>query len=38
MKKLKLAFTLFVTLFAVGLSFAQDWSNTARFKDDNAKV
>jgi len=38
MKNLKLAFTLFVTLFAVGLTFAQDWSNTARFKDDNAKV
>ena len=38
MKKLKLAFTLFVTMFAVGLTFAQDWSNTARFKDDNTKV
>jgi lysophospholipase L1-like esterase len=38
MKKMKLVFTLFVTLFAVSLSFAQDWSNTARFKDANAKV
>ena len=38
MKKLKLAFTLFAALFTISLSFAQDWSNTARFKDDNTKV
>jgi len=38
MKKLKLAFILFLNLFVVGLTFAQDWSNTARFKDDNARV
>ncbi len=38
MKNLKIAFTLFLSMFVVGLTFAQDWSNTARFKDDNAKI
>ena len=38
MKKLKLAFTLFLTLFVAGLTFAQDWANTDRFKDENAKL
>ena len=38
MKNLKIACTLFLALFVVGLTFAQDWANTARFKDDNAKL
>ncbi len=38
MKNLKIAFTLFLSMFVVGLTFAQDWANTARFKDDNAKI
>jgi len=38
MKNLKIAFTLLLSMFVVGLTFAQDWSNTARFKDDNAKI
>ena len=33
-----MAFTLFLSMFVVGLTFAQDWANTARFKDDNAKI
>ena len=38
MKNLKIAFTLFLSMFVAGLTFAQDWANTARFKDDNAKI
>ena len=38
MKNLKIACTLFLSLFVIGLTFAQDWANTARFKDDNAKI
>ena len=38
MKNLKIAFTLFLSMFMIGLTFAQDWANTARFKDDNAKI
>jgi len=38
MKSLKLTFTILLSLFIVGAAFAQDWANTARFKDDNAKV
>ncbi len=38
MKQIKLAFTLCLTLFVAGPSFAQDWANTARFKDENAKL
>lgn len=38
MKNIKLAFTLFVSLFIVGSTFGQDWANTDRFKDENAKL
>jgi lysophospholipase L1-like esterase len=38
MKNLKLVFTFMLSLFVASLSFAQDWANTARFKDENAKL
>jgi lysophospholipase L1-like esterase len=39
MKSLKLTFTILMSFFIAGLTFAQaDWANTARFKDENAKL
>jgi len=38
MKNLRLAFTLFVSMFIAGFSYSQDWANTARFKDENSKL
>lgn len=38
MRNLKIPFTLFLSLFFVGFVFAQDWANTSRFKDENAKL
>jgi len=39
MKSLKLTFTILLSLFISGLTFAQqDWANIARFKDANAKL
>lgn len=39
MKSLKLTFTILLSFFIAGLTFAQpDWANTARFKDANAKL
>lgn len=38
MRILNLAFTLFAVLFLAGFSNAQDWANTSRFKDANAKL
>ena len=38
MRILNLAFTLFAVLFLAGFSNAQDWANTSRFKDVNAKL
>jgi len=38
MRNLKIPFTLFLSLFFVGFTFAQDWANTSRFKDENAKL
>jgi len=39
MKSLKLTFTILLSLFFAGLTFAQqDWANTARYKNDNVKV
>ena len=37
MRTYKLSFTVLVMIFA-GHLFAQDWANTARFKDENAKL
>ncbi len=37
MKTLKLTFTILMFLWT-GISFAQDWANTTRFKDENAKL
>lgn len=37
MKTLKLTFTILLFLFT-GIAFAQDWANTACFKDENAKL
>jgi len=39
MKSLKLTFTILLSLFISGYTFAQqDWANIARFKDENAKL
>lgn len=38
MRILKLTFTLLFALFIAGFTFAQDWANTSRFKDENAKL
>jgi len=38
MKILNLAFTLLAVVFLAGSSSAQDWANTSRFKDENAKL
>jgi lysophospholipase L1-like esterase len=38
MKISRIAFTLFLSLFFTGFTFAQDWANTSRFKDENAKL
>jgi lysophospholipase L1-like esterase len=38
MKILNLAFTLLALVFLAGSSSAQDWANTSRFKDANAKL
>jgi lysophospholipase L1-like esterase len=38
MKILNLAFTLFAVVFLAGFASAQDWANTTRFKDANAKL
>jgi lysophospholipase L1-like esterase len=38
MKILNLAFILFAVVFLAGSSSAQDWANTSRFKDANAKL
>jgi len=38
MKKSRIVFTLFLSLFVAGFTFAQDWANTSRFKDENAKL
>lgn len=38
MKNLKNTLLLFVFLIIAGFSYAQDWANTARFKDANAKL
>lgn len=38
MKIMKLTFTLCLFLFFTQLSFAQDWANFNRYKDDNAKL
>jgi lysophospholipase L1-like esterase len=38
MKILNLAFTLFAVVFLAGSASAQDWANTSRFKDENAKL
>ena len=38
MKILNLAFMLFAVVFLAGSSSAQDWANTSRFKDANAKL
>ena len=38
MKNSRIAFTLFLSLFVAGITFAQDWANTSRFKDENTKL
>ncbi len=38
MKNLKLTFVLLVSMLLAGSAYAQDWANTDRFKDDNAKL
>lgn len=38
MKNLKIALVLFTLLVSAGLTYGQDWANTARFKDANAKI
>jgi len=38
MKILNLTFVLFAVVFLAGSSSAQDWANTSRFKDENAKL
>ena len=38
MRNLKFICALFLSLFVTGFTFAQDWANTARFKDENAKL
>lgn len=38
MKNQKNTLLLFVFLLIAGYSYAQDWANTARFKDENAKL
>jgi len=38
MKNYKLTFAIMAMLLLTGIAQAQDWANTARFKDDNAKV
>lgn len=38
MKNLKTALVLIVSLFFVSFTYAQDWANTSRFKDENAKL
>lgn len=38
MKILNLAFTFFAVLLLSTSAFAQDWANTSRFKDENAKL
>jgi len=38
MKSLKLTFSILLSLFIAGAAFAQDWANTSRFKDENAKL
>ena len=38
MKSLKLTFTILLSLFIAVVAFAQDWANTSRFKDENAKL
>ena len=38
MKSLKLTFTILLSLFIAGVTFAQDWANTSRFKDENSKL
>jgi len=38
MKILNLAFTLFALLLLATSASAQDWANTSRFKDENAKL
>jgi lysophospholipase L1-like esterase len=38
MKTTGIACTLFIALFLAGTAIAQDWANTTRFKDENAKL
>jgi len=38
MRTLKLTFTILLSLFIAGITFAQDWANTSRFKDENTKL
>jgi len=38
MKNFKLTFAIMAMLLFAGIAQAQDWANTNRFKDDNAKV
>jgi len=38
MKKLKLIFTLLLSMFMTEFSYAQDWANFERFKNENAKL
>ncbi len=38
MKNYKLTFAIMAMLLLTGIAQAQDWANTARFKDDDAKV
>ena len=38
MRTLKLTFTILLSLFIAGITFAQDWANTSRFKDANAQL
>lgn len=38
MKSLKLTFTLLMLSFFTGIAVAQDWANTTRFKEENAKL
>ena len=38
MKNLKFLFTLFISMLLFGSTYAQDWANTDRFKNENAKL
>ena len=38
MKNSRIVLTLILSLFVAGFTFAQDWANTSRFKDENAKL